>query len=370
MIPVSRLAAASALLIALGVHGGAMIMQTAPEDIQIEGGAPAAVTAFGNAFSDMVAGTTSPAEAELNEAKPPIDTAQKPDTATQAQKQPPQPEPKQKTPPVSQPETAQAPSPVEPIAAAPSPVRTATNAPSVASVQPTLAQHATAAIQLPATPKTEPTQAQTPPIQPTASVDQPKTTPQQTAASQPTTALTYNEPVAVATLQPVTRPITQSAQVPDKPVDPVVAATKPVKPATPIKPVVKPQPKPKSPPRAQGNSDQNAKRGTASGTKPKASAKSGTNNARSSKQGNAAKSTYKGKVYRKINRKKLRAKIKGTVRVSFGISASGALTRLSVSRSSGSGKLDQLALQQVRRAAPFPAPPDGALSLSIEIRSK
>lgn len=50
----------------------------------------------------------------------------------------------------------------------------------------------------------------------------------------------------------------------------------------------------------------------------------------------------------------------GTAVVSFGVSSSGGVTYVRLSRSSGNGSLDQAALAAVRRAAPFPAPPSGA----------
>jgi periplasmic protein TonB len=45
--------------------------------------------------------------------------------------------------------------------------------------------------------------------------------------------------------------------------------------------------------------------------------------------------------------------------VTFGVSSSGNLTHVSVNRSSGSRELDRLAILAVRRANPFPPPPDG-----------
>ena len=51
--------------------------------------------------------------------------------------------------------------------------------------------------------------------------------------------------------------------------------------------------------------------------------------------------------------------LRGTVRVSFGIDASGELRYVRLSESSGSAKLDEVALDAVRRAAPFGEPPSG-----------
>jgi periplasmic protein TonB len=341
MIPASRLAAAIALLVAFAVHAGALVVRSGPGDVQIEGGAPAAETALGNAFSDMVAGTNRPVKAVVNKAETPPDTAQKPDIAKVTPKQEPQQDNSQQTPSVTKP-------------AQPTTSQKATTPPPTLSSQTPEVQQNTASVQLPAA-QAVPTEAPSPTAQRTLSVDQSETAEQKTDTTQTTTTLTYNEPVAVPATRPVERPV-----------------SKPVKPTEPITPEAKQPPKPQSKARPQGNSDQNAKRGAATGTQPKAKTKSGTNSTRTAKPGNAEKSNYLGLVKRKIERKKRRnVNIKGTVRVSFNISASGTLTRLSVSRSSGSAKLDQSAMQQVRRAAPFPAPPGGApIGVSLDLRSK
>jgi len=82
--------------------------------------------------------------------------------------------------------------------------------------------------------------------------------------------------------------------------------------------------------------------------------------------GNAAVTNYPGKVRGKISRavgrisRRDRAGAERDVTVAFTITASGALGGLSIARSSGSPSLDQAALAAVRRAAPFPAIPEGA----------
>jgi protein TonB len=53
------------------------------------------------------------------------------------------------------------------------------------------------------------------------------------------------------------------------------------------------------------------------------------------------------------------AKGTGTVIVRFRLSRDGSLLSAELAGSSGQFLLDRLALQAVRRAAPFPAPPDG-----------
>lgn len=82
--------------------------------------------------------------------------------------------------------------------------------------------------------------------------------------------------------------------------------------------------------------------------------------------GNAAVTNYPGKVRGKISRavgrisRRDRAGAERDVTVTFTVTASGALGGLSIARSSGSASLDQAALAAVRRAAPFPAIPEGA----------
>ena len=60
---------------------------------------------------------------------------------------------------------------------------------------------------------------------------------------------------------------------------------------------------------------------------------------------------------------------RGTVSIAFSMDGGGRLTGARVSRSAGNPVLDQAALQLVRRASPFPAPPGGnPVSLTVPIR--
>jgi periplasmic protein TonB len=75
----------------------------------------------------------------------------------------------------------------------------------------------------------------------------------------------------------------------------------------------------------------------------------------SASAGNAL--SYAAGVRAKVERHKPSGNgLRGTVRVSFGIGASGELTYVRLSGTSGSAKLDEVALEAVRRAAPFGAP--------------
>lgn len=108
-----------------------------------------------------------------------------------------------------------------------------------------------------------------------------------------------------------------------------------------------------------GKSTVTASRGGGKGSKKKAA-------------GNAKASNYPGLVFRKIQRtRQKRVGGRGSVRIRFSVSSNGRLAGISVARSSGSNKIDQAALAHIRRAAPFPAPPQGArrsFTIPIEIR--
>jgi TonB family protein len=73
----------------------------------------------------------------------------------------------------------------------------------------------------------------------------------------------------------------------------------------------------------------------------------------------ASASAYGEKVWAVLRRHKPRVGQKGSAAVTFGIDASGALRHASVIQSSGNARIDRMALQTVRSAAPFPSPPPG-----------
>ncbi|MCY4335851.1 MAG: TonB family protein [Litoreibacter sp.] len=112
----------------------------------------------------------------------------------------------------------------------------------------------------------------------------------------------------------------------------------------------------------QGSQAQEQRRGQNDGRAQAQQAERSEQVARATRQaGNAAASNYRGIVQRKIARQREpRARGKGRVVVSFSIANNGALSSIRVSRSSGRSDIDKAALQMVRRAAPFPAPPAGA----------
>lgn len=76
---------------------------------------------------------------------------------------------------------------------------------------------------------------------------------------------------------------------------------------------------------------------------------------------------YASKVWSQLARHKPRAGQRGSASVSFAIGENGTLGAVQIARSSGNSRLDQLALQTVRSAGPFPPPPSGAVSYTIRI---
>jgi len=76
---------------------------------------------------------------------------------------------------------------------------------------------------------------------------------------------------------------------------------------------------------------------------------------------------YGAGVYAALARHKPTAVERGSTTVMFAIGSSGALAHVRVGQSSGNTRVDQMALQMVRDAAPFPPPPNGASSYAIRI---
>lgn len=112
---------------------------------------------------------------------------------------------------------------------------------------------------------------------------------------------------------------------------------------------------------AAGDSDRNARRGSAEGTNGQAAQSAERPAQQASAAGNAAVTNYPGEVMRRIQRvRQARVRARGTAVVAFTIADGGALASASLSRASGNTELDQAALDHIRRAAPFPAPPPGA----------
>lgn len=124
---------------------------------------------------------------------------------------------------------------------------------------------------------------------------------------------------------------------------------------------------------ARGNADRNASAGSAQG-RAESKAKSGgsENGGKAKKAGNAKASNYPGKVYSKIRRtRQKRAGGTGVARVRFSIATNGALASVRIAGSSGSSSVDSVAVDHIRRSAPFPPPPAGAkrqFVIPVEVR--
>ena len=122
---------------------------------------------------------------------------------------------------------------------------------------------------------------------------------------------------------------------------------------------------------SRGNSTVSAKQGAETSNSRPAGGQATKTGGTAQVQGNAAASNYPGLVMRRIQRAKRRTTVRGVAMVRFRIGAGGGLAGLSLARSSGSDKLDRIALDQVRRAAPFPPPPAGArTSFTVRIKGK
>ena len=81
----------------------------------------------------------------------------------------------------------------------------------------------------------------------------------------------------------------------------------------------------------------------------------------------ANNAAYGSQVWAALARHKPRAGVRGSTTVVFSIGENGGLRGVQVGRSSGNARIDQLALQTVRSAAPYPPPPAGVATYTIRI---
>lgn len=243
--------------------------------------------------------------------------------------------------------------------------------PVVASPQPSATADMQQAVAVPETPPVTP--AATPPLSPTGAVataapprmvapslpalQQATVTPDLSAPQSPyPTAPATTEGVA-SVVAAVTPPVAPTATVrPEaRPSPPVAPQTRAALPETP------PTTRPPAAARAAGNAGVNARKGSAAGSDTASAIGAAGARVAAGPPGNAAADNFPGLVLRQIHAaRKPRAPARGTVVVAFSIAPSGALAGASVERSSGSPALDRVALDHIRRAAPFPAPPKGA----------
>ncbi|VDC33096.1 energy transducer TonB family protein [Pseudogemmobacter humi] len=137
---------------------------------------------------------------------------------------------------------------------------------------------------------------------------------------------------------------------------------KPVEKEKPKKTAEKPKEKTKEKPKKKASEEAAAAKASKQASNAQASAGSGKASAKS----------YAASVMKKVRgTKKQRAGEKGVAVVSFTIAEGGGLAGVRIARSSGSAKVDQVALDHIRRAAPFPPPPPGVgRSYSFEFVAK
>lgn len=294
------------------------------DSVQMQGGAPAAVAALGNAFEDLTQGAvpSAPSMAQTSEIAP---AAPMPPPAAQT--------------PVA---------PVEPTAAeAPSEAPPMENPIALAAV-PRLVSPSPFALAVPSTPTTAPTEA----------------TPVALTRPAPTRPTTAAQPVTPPTLAPIEEPEIAvreaDASTPRPPDRAALEARRERAEAQQQEAPRAERPRQAAAAQAAGNSEQQARRGSSEGTQGTAAA-STAGQAQASAPGNAAVSNYPGQVMRRIQRvRQQRVRARGRAVVAFTVDANGGLAGARLSRASGSAELDAAALDHIRRAAPFPAPPPGA----------
>ena len=192
-----------------------------------------------------------------------------------------------------------------------------------------------------------------------------------TQATQMAEAQTTEDPVAAqAQTERTTRRLEAEPDPPEQSAQTVAVSPRPAaRPKRPAPPKQQPTKTPqtqqtvKAPSVQPGNANRNARAGAVTGNQQAQSNRQTTRARQSSAEsGNAAASNYPGQVMHKISRaRRPRASAKSWAVVRFSVDASGGLGSVGIAKSSGSAKFDQAALSVVRRAAPFPAPPPGAL---------
>ncbi|EJZ17718.1 TonB family protein [Rhizobium sp. Pop5] len=171
------------------------------------------------------------------------------------------------------------------------------------------------------------------------------------------------KPVETAEVQPE-QEVPQEIVTP-KPKPKLVAQEKP-------KPVEKKRP-PRKAAGSQGDAQQDLVQGVAEGDRSAQSDRNSRGVSSNDGIGSAAFANYDGKVRSRIRRAiRTPRGVEGTVVVSFSVNGSGGLTSVRVVNGSGVPEIDQIAIDAIRRAAPFGPTPGGngrsfiSLPISIE----
>lgn len=234
----------------------------------------------------------------------------------------------------------------------PQPIEAASAAP----VPDASAQQDAATVEAPATPAAstaEPPIQTAEPVLPASAGAKPKAPSQPSSASAnqvaeetPGTMTAEAESPAPAVPLPKRKPVlAEPAKLPKATATPAVAAAEPK-----VKEIEAPETKPRWTPMTL------APAGKDTVAKPKLAS-----------QRSESAGSYNAKIWSALARHKPRAGKAGSAVVTFSIGPAGGLRSARVSGSSGDQKIDQLALQAVRSAAPFPPPPNPA-SATYSIR--
>ncbi|MBY3383433.1 energy transducer TonB family protein [Rhizobium laguerreae] len=192
----------------------------------------------------------------------------------------------------------------------------------------------------------------------------------QPTAVQPSEVQPAETPPEVAETPQEVKPV-ETAEIQPEPERPPEAVT-----PTPKPKVAQEKPKPvekKRPPQKtagdKGEGQQTSTRGVAEGNSSAQSDNSSQAANGNNGVGTAATANYKGKIRSRIRRAiRTPRGVEGSVVVTFSVNGGGGLTSARISRGSGVPEIDQLALDAVRRAAPFSPPPGGqAMTMSAPI---
>jgi len=346
-----------ALTLATALHAAGLWVSGKRAPIRIESGAGAAEARLGSSFADMAAGRAQPAS---NSTVTPNRQADEEVTPT---------------------DPGQALRPETPAAADAAPVEMASTAALSAP-----ASVATSATAIPAAPP--PTAALAPDapplkgaVDPPARADTPPARPADAPAiddrSVPVPAPEAARPVATEKAVTATSRKAEGLQVSRRPKTRPATVEEAARKGRAAKAAARQSREPDGAAQVQGSAGsdagRNAIRGSATATQEATARQAGRDTARQTETGgNAAASNYPGVVMARLARvPRPRVDGRGTAVVRFTIAPDGGLAGVSVTRGSGSARLDRAALTVVRRAAPFPRPPSGAQrSFSVTIEGR
>ncbi|KJZ19316.1 energy transducer TonB family protein [Loktanella sp. S4079] len=182
-------------------------------------------------------------------------------------------------------------------------------------------------------------------------------------------------PVAAAPVVQPAAPVAP-APAPVTPTEPVEAEVVDNAPTSSIRPTARPRnlARQTTPVQERGNANRQATAGSNNRQTASTQVQSGSraSSGDAAPASNAAVTNYPGQVMRRLSRaRRPRTRDQGAALVAFQISANGGLASARIARSSGSSEIDQMAIQLVNRASPFPAPPPGARTqFQIEITTR